>query len=360
MSACTFICGDDEFLVTRRGKELFEKASADCVDEFSVETLDGMAQTVDEVANAVAQTLQATQTLSLFGGKKTVWLKGVSFLSDKRPGNTEGAKAEVAKLQEAIAHLTPDAVSLIITAFPVDRRRKEFKWFQKNSQFTDIKSDPSNLFPIIENECKACQIRIEPNATQALIDKVGSSTRLLTEEIRKLATYLKSEQDAFISERLVADLVPNFGEGDFFESTEAFYSLDLNWTLEALNRHFFIHKEARPVIASLQKRNRLLIQLRALLDAGAIHIGPRGIPKASFEQAAATFGDYFEDAEKSALNIFTQNPFYLGKISKTATVLSLKKLISIQEALLETFEAILARPNEQHAVMNALAVRCLS
>ena len=59
-------------------------------------------------------------------------------------------------------------------------------------------------------------------------------------------------------------------EGDFFEAAEAFFSGDLKWTLAALHRHFFSGGDARPVIAALQNRNRILLQVRALVDAGAV------------------------------------------------------------------------------------------
>ena len=43
------------------------------------------------------------------------------------------------------------------------------------------------------------------------------------------------------------------------------FSGQLEWTLEALNRHFFTQTEARPLLGSLQSRNRLMIQLRILM-----------------------------------------------------------------------------------------------
>ena len=79
--------------------------------------------------------------------------------------------------------------------------------------------------------------------------------------------------DDVISDQLVSDIVPNFGDADFFEAADAFFSLKLDWTLEALRRHFFTSSESRPLLGSLQSRNRLLIQLRVLLDAGAIRLG---------------------------------------------------------------------------------------
>ena len=113
----------------------------------------------------------------------------------------------------------------------------------------------------------------------------------------------------------MAELTPNVAEGDFFETAEAFFSGDLAWTLAALHRHFFAGGDARPVISAIQNRNRLLLQVRALLDAGEIRVGPRGID--GLQRAAGGYKDRFAEAaaEKSSYNVFTQNPWYLGKLA---------------------------------------------
>ena len=198
------------------------------------------------------------------------------------------------------------------------------------------------------------------DAIELLIGKVNGNTRLIVEETRKLLTF-SGEGAEPISERLVADLVPNFGDADFFEAADAFYSMNLSWTLEALRRHFFTQSVSRPLLGRLQSRNRLLIQLRVLLDAGAIRLGGRGISKSDLESAARTYGHHFGDSEeKSNLNVFTQNPWYLGRLAETANKVPLKKLIDFQIAFAEAFEAIIERPNEQEEVCRELAIRCLS
>lgn len=97
------------------------------------------------------------------------------------------------------------------------------------------------------------------------------------------------------------------------------------------------------------------------MDAGAIRIGPRGISKGDFDAAKATYGKHFGDAEdKSSLNVFTQNLWYLGnKVGPSAQLFSLKNLTEIQLELVQTFQELLSRPNEQEAVVRELFVRCL-
>jgi DNA polymerase-3 subunit delta len=252
-------------------------------------------------------------------------------------------------------------VGVLITAQPVDKRRSFFKWCQKASDFTALaagKDAAQTCAALIVDECTQAGTTISRDAIQLLIGKVNGNTRLIVEETRKLATFAGSEP---IDERLVADLVPNFGDADFFEAADAFYSLKLSWTLEALRRHFFTQSESRPLLGSLQSRNRLLIQLRVLLDAGAIRLGGRGIAKSDLEAAARIYGHHFGDSEqKSNLNVFTQNPWYLGRLAETAAKVPLKKLIDFQLAFTAAFEAIIERPNEQEEVCRELAVRCLS
>jgi DNA polymerase-3 subunit delta len=179
---------------------------------------------------------------------------------------------------------------------------------------------------------------------------------LLVEEVNKLAAYA-GEGEA-ITEAHVAELTPNAAEGDFFESAEAFFSGDLRWTLAALGRHFFAGGDARPVISALQNRNRILLQVRALLDAGEVRLGPRGLD--GMPRAAAAFGRHFTGAaEKSSFNLFSQNPWYVGKLAGGARLPSLRRLIDNQREFLHAFAEIIRRPDEQEAVLRDLAVRCL-
>jgi DNA polymerase-3 subunit delta len=101
--------------------------------------------------------------------------------------------------------------------------------------------------------------------------------------------------------------------------------------------------------------------LRVLLDSGAIQLGARGISKGDLEKAAGCYAQHFgESPEKSNLNVFTQNPWYLGRLAATAQKVPLKQLVDFQIAFAAAFESIIARPNEQEEVCREMAVNCLS
>lgn len=358
-----FICGTDDFLVNRLGKERFDALAAEITEEFSRETLNGFANNVGEVEAVVNRLREAVQTISLFGGQRAVWLKDVNFLADTVTGRAEGTLRQVEELQTLLGSVNPEEVAVVVTAAPVDRRRSFFKWCEATADYTVVGGDGREgggaQEQVVLAEVQAQGVTITPDALALLLAKVGSNARLLVEETRKLATY--AAEGGAIEEAQVEELTPNFAEGDFFEAAEAFCAGDLNWTLAALHRHFFAGGDARPVITALQNRNRLLLQLRTLIDAGALRLGPRGLDKAGFEQAGATYGRHFGGStDKNSFNVFTQNLWYLGKLASNAKLPPLRRLIDNQQELITAFEEIIRRPGEQEEVLREMAVRCLA
>lgn len=357
MPSFRFISGPDDFLVQRKARAEWDTIAQEFSDPNSLEEVDGQAGTVDEAERAINQFIGAVRTVSMFTPEKAVWFRNISFLADSVMGRSNTTVEAIERMVELLEGWDDPAVRILISASPVDRRKKAWKWLQSNgdSLFLEAGKDAGALLAMIEEEARAAGLRFTANAAHMLVELVGGSTRLGLEETRKLITYIGGE-GTNITPKLVSELVPSVGDSDFFEAAEAFYSLKLEWALEAIRRHFFAGHDARPLIASLQNRNRLLIQLKAMQGSGRGRVG-----KADLDRAAAHYGDYFGDpANKTSFNIFSQNPWYLGKLSESLTALSLKALIEFQEAFRDAFLEIISRPNEQEAVISGMAVRCLA
>ena len=127
-----------------------------------------------------------------------------------------------------------------------------------------------------------------------------------------------------------------------------------------MHGHFFSGGDARPIISALQNRNRILLQVRALLDSGEARVGARGLD--GLPKAQATYGKHFIGAtEKNSFNLFSQNAWYVGKLASSAKLPSLRRLIDNQQEFIVAFEEIIRRPNNaQEEVLRELAVRCLT
>jgi DNA polymerase-3 subunit delta len=356
----SFICGQDDFLVGRMGRRRFDELSGDAPDEFSQEVVNGFAANVDEVEAAVNRFREAVQTMPMFGGRRVIWLKDVNFLADSVTGKAETTLGLVEDLQQLLQSVNPAESAVLITAAPVDRRRSFAKWCEKNADFAlaDGGEDAESLGAVVLAEARSVGVEFGPGALELLLARIGANTRLLVEEVHKLAAY--AADGAVIDEATVAQLTPNAAQGDFFETADAFFSGDLTLTLAALKRHFFAGGDARPVLAALQNRNRILIQVRALADAGDARVGPRGVD--GLPRGAETYGARFGEAagEKSSFNVFTQNPWYVGKLAGAARLPTLRRLIDNQRAFIDAFEEILRRPDAQAEVLRDMAVRCLA
>jgi DNA polymerase-3 subunit delta len=356
-----FVGGPDDFLVNRLGKERFDTLAAEITDEFAREVISGFAANVGEVETAVNRFRESVQTVSMFGGRRLLWFKDVNFLADSVTGRAESTLKLVEDLQQLLEALNPEETVVLITAAPVDRRRSFPKWCEKNADFALAGGDGDNaaeaLGGVVLAEARTLGVKFASGAIELLLAKVGANTRLLVEETRKLATY--AGEGATIEEAHVAELTANTAEGDFFEAAEAFFSGDLQWTLAALRRHFFTGGDARPVISALQNRNRILLQVRALVDSGDVRLGQRGLD--GMPKAQAAHGTKFIGAtEKSSYNLFSQNAWYVGKLASSAKLPSLRRLIDNQQDFIVAFEQIVQRPHEQEEVLRELAVRCLA
>ncbi len=354
-----FIAGADDFLVQRQARGEWDEMAQTVSDPNAVEIIDGQAGNVDEVGKAVTQFISAVQTISLFAPEKAIWFKSVTFLADSVTGRSKGTLEEVVRMQEVLGNFDDAAVKILISASPVDRRKKAYKWFQSNgkSTFLEAGKDADAVIAMAVEEARGSGVEFSSNAAQILVELTGGSARLSLEETRKLVTYLGAKGGK-ITPALVGELVPSLGDSDFFEAAEAFYSLDLEWALAAIHRHFFAGHDARPLISSLQNRNRLLIQLKVLQQSGAI----RGrVSKSAMEQVANRFGSYFgSDPGKSSFCVLTQNPWYLGRLSEALGKISLKALLEFQESFRDAFMEIISRPGDQESIMTATAVRCIS
>lgn len=359
----TFFAGADDYRVDRLARAWFEEKSQNIDDEFSKEILDASVSNLSELETLLGQVRSAVQTLSLFGDRKVVWVRGCNFMADSGVGKTTGARELWEAWEELLLSLEKAEIEIAFSASPIDRRKQFFKFFNKHTHCTFIatggKGEEEENARFIRSEAQRLDVRIEDSAIAMLLEKIPESSRLWVSELEKLAAYLGTPQETITGD-IVRDQVSVFGEGSFFEAAEAFFSLDLKWTLEALDRHFFHSNQPRPLIASLLNRGRLMIQLAALTEGGLIPKHAR-ISESILQKALQTMNPLLADLKsKTGFSIFTQNPWYLDKLLKSAVRLKLRSWIQIQIEITHAFEQTIQRPEEPLEIMRELAIRCLT
>jgi len=142
--------------------------------------------------------------------------------------------------------------------------------------------------------------------------------------------------------------------GEFFQQIENLYLPSIDEKLDVIGRYFYFANEARLLIAGLQNRTRLMIQLRALVDSNKIQLG-RSISKIQLENLAKLLNaNVFE---KNSCNVFSQNPWYLSKLLDSVSCYSLHRLLEIQLALMDALAEAASRYDDQVSVMKELALK---
>ena len=362
------IAGKDEYLVDQDGRACFEKAKKAASPDAEAEVISGQILRVDDALTLELQFAESVKTLSMFGGKRVIWLRNLNLVADTVQAKSEEVKKNLAQILEVATGADP-SVAIIISATPYDGRRKDLSALKSVATEFILHSPPSKSpfdkgdaqadaqVALAVDRLKSLGVKFERGVPEVIVGRVGQSTRLVLGECDKLATY--AGDGGTIKEADVHLLVPTFGEGDFFEPIEALAARDLQWGMESLDRYFFNEDSSRPLLSALQNRLRLLIQIRCLADSGDFRLTDAGLAKGQFETASARHGPTFGSAAKSSANLFSQNAWYVGsKVAPGAARYSLAELVDLQLACADCFDA--SNRGEDESSVRAMFLRALA
>ena len=210
------ILGDDDYLVRQKAKEVFEHLCEEFPDDLSREIIDGRASRVEDVEQILYEAKSAGETLSLFGGGKLVWINEANFLNQSKTGAAQGTKDALESFKSFLGNLGES--KLVLSACPVHRNHAFVKWLQKNSTYQDLtkeEKEDAAFRRLVHETAKEDGVHFGPGALEYLAGKIGAHPRMGVEETRKLSSYLGAEGGE-ITEQMIIDMVPDFGEGDFF------------------------------------------------------------------------------------------------------------------------------------------------
>ena len=362
------IAGKDEYLVDQDGRACFEKAKKAAGADAEAEVISGQIIRVEDARPLEVQFTESVKTLSMFGGKRVIWLRNFNLVSDSVQAKSEDVKESLANMLK-VASEADASVSIVISATPYDGRRKDLANLKSaatdfilhaspsKGQYDKGESQSEGQVALAVERFKSLGVKFERGVPEVIVGRVGQSTRLVLGECEKLATY--AGPGGTVKESDVHLLVPTFGEGDFFEPIEALAERDLKWGMESLDRYFFNEDSSRPLLAALQNRLRLLIQIRCLADSGDFRLSEAGLPKGQFEAASARHGPTFGSAAKSSANLFSQNPWYVSnKVAPAAARYTLAELVDLQLACADCFDA--SNRGEDESAVRAMFLRALA
>jgi DNA polymerase-3 subunit delta len=190
------ICGEDEFAVKQRAKELFQQWSKE-LGGMDHEILDASVANSSEALKVLSRLREALQTLPFFGTAKSVWLQNCNFLGDERAASGQAVTESLAQLAAELKEFCWENVRLLISAGKVDKRKVFYKTVDKIGTVEGFAGwSPDDRDWAGQAEAWASKAignhrkNISEEALAELVARVGPNSRQLDTEIEKLTLYV--------------------------------------------------------------------------------------------------------------------------------------------------------------------------
>jgi DNA polymerase-3 subunit delta len=195
------ICGDDEFAVKQRAKQLYQKWCDEVGGSMDHEIIEAGVSNSGEALNAIVRLREALQTLPFFGSGKVVWLRDCNFLGDE--SRHAGTQAVTETLNDLADELNSfdwsrnSGIRLLISAGKVDKRKTFFKMLDKTGlieNFPGWSADDRDWAERAEVAARTAvgerKKDISEEALSELVSCVGPNPRQLDNEIEKLCLFV--------------------------------------------------------------------------------------------------------------------------------------------------------------------------
>lgn len=190
------ICGDDDFAVKQRAKELHLKWCAELGGE-DHEIIEATVNNSGEALRVIGKLREALQTLPFFGGGKAVWLRDCNFLGDERTASSGDVTETLAELAQELKEFQWQNVRLLVSAGKVDKRKTFYKTLEKIGRVESFdgwsvndKDWAGQAELMADKLIQAWDKKIGDDALAELVARIGPQPRQLANEVDKLCLYV--------------------------------------------------------------------------------------------------------------------------------------------------------------------------
>lgn len=341
------ICGDDEFAVKQRARELYQRwcQEAGGMDH---EIVDAAAGNSGEALRALAKLREALQTLPFFGGAKVVWFQNCNFLGEERTANAQAVTETLGEVAQELKTFRWDNVRLLISAGKPDKRKTFFKTLEKIGEvetFAALSLDTKDWAGKAENaalkQLRSLQKNISDEALARLVNYVGPNLRQLASEVDKLVAYVGSREEVATAD--VDAIVTRNKLAKAFALGDAVGDRDLPRALRTLDEELWeirakIDKDKSEIglLYGLISKVRAMVFLKEMLAAGWLKANFSFESYGAYEKFKAQLERVPADAMPAdkRFNPLAMNAYVLFKALPQAQRYSREELVRAMELLL--------------------------
>jgi len=333
------VCGDDEFAVKQRAKELYQNWSTE-LGGMDHETIDGQVNNSGEALKALRNLRAALQTLPFFGTGKVVWLQNCNFLGDERAASAAAVTEFLGEIARELKTFEWGNVRLLVSAGKVDKRKTFYKTLEKigtvqsfDAWAIDDKDWSYEAENVCQRELDARGKSISDTALAELINNVGPNRRQMTSEIEKLSLFVGKRADITVED--VREIVTRNKQARAFALADALGDRDLPHLLRTLDEElwemkFDSQKSEIGILYGLISKVRAMLFVREMMREGWIK-GDMDYSRFKAQLDRVPAEKLPQDKRFSPLSV---NPYILYKAVPQARKYSIEELVRAMDLLL--------------------------
>ena len=338
-SSLALVCGDDEFTVKQRARQLYQQWSED-LGGMDHEIIDAAVGNSGDALKAVARLREGLNTLPFFGSGKVVWLRDCNFLGDERAASSQAVTDTLAQLAEELKTFSWQGVRLLISAGKVDKRKSFYKALDKLGSvevFSAWSADDKDWVERAEAAARTAirghQKEISHEALSELVDRTGPNARQLESEIEKLCLFTGSRKRIEFDD--VTAVCTRNKTARAFALGDALGERDLPQLLKRLDEELWEMKSDKEkseigLLYGLVGKIRAMLLLKEMMRAGWIK------PEADYTRFKAQLERVPADRLPAdrRFNSLALNPYVLYKALPQAKRYSQGELVRAMDLLL--------------------------
>jgi len=359
------ICGDDDFAVKQRAKQVFQQWSAE-LGGMDHETIEASAGNSGEALTILSKLREGLHTLPFFGGGKVVWLRDCNFLGEERTASAAAVTEMLGSLAEELKTFSWQGVRLLISAGKVDKRKVFYKTIDKlgaveifSAWSVDEKDWADKAEAAALGTFRQKQKEVGHEALAELISRVGPNPRQLETEVEKLCLFIGDRNRVELPD--VNAICSRNKSARAFALGDALGDRDLPRLLKRLDEElwetkFDKDKSEIGLLYGLISKVRAMLFLKEMLREGWIkEARDYNSFKAQLERVPA---DKLPADRK--FNPLALNPYVLYKALPQAKKYSSGELVSAMEILLRCNQRLVSSGLDEALVLQQALVQIVT
>ena len=364
-SSLFLVCGDDEFAVKKRAREIYRQWSEE-LGGMDHEIIDASVSNSGDALTAIAKFREALQTLPFFGSGKVVWLRDCSFLGDERAASAQAVTETLGELADELKNFKWQNVRLLISAGKVDKRKTFFKTLDKIGDvenFTALSADDKDWVERAEvaarTAVRARQKEISEEALAELVSRIGPNARQLENEVEKLCLFTGEQKKIEFAD--VAAICSRNKTARAFALGDALGDRDLPRLLKRLDEElwetkFDSRKSEIGLLYGLISKIRALLLLKEMIREGWIK------PTNDYNHFKSQLERVPKDQlpEDKKFNPLALNPYVLYKALPQVKKYSQAELVRAMDLLLRCNQRLVSSGLDEALVLQQTLVQIIA